>query len=101
MNSPAHDPWLRYRDTGLYVVPSIHYRQVFAQLVYEACRRKRFDVIAVELPSSYQHMGVIDAFLRMAPAPGLVINPSGKKSCIGAVAGQHHARSLQDGFLFG
>jgi len=73
----SQNPWLRYRDTGLYVVPSIHYRQVFAQLVYEACLRKRFDVIAVELPPSFGRMGMVDAYLKMAPAPGLVINPLG------------------------
>jgi len=79
MSVLAHDPWLRYRDTGLYAVPSIHHRQVFAQLVFEACYRKKFDVIAIELPPSYQHFGIIEAALRLAPAPGMIIHPTGGK----------------------
>jgi hypothetical protein len=89
MKQALHDPWLHYRDTGLYVVPSIHYRQIFAQLVYEACRRKRFDVIAVELPPSYQHLGVVEEFLSMAPAPGLVINPCGKTELMEVPVNDH------------
>jgi hypothetical protein len=106
MKQALHDPWLRYRDTGLYVVPSIHYRQVFAQLVYSACRRKAFDVIAVELPRSFQTMGVIDAFLNMAPAPGLVINPTGKKKLMRVPINDHpdceekHFRLVKLGLLY-
>lgn len=78
MSAVSREPWLRYKDTGLYAVPSVHYRQVFAQLVYAACWRKRFDVIAVELPPSFGQLGIVEAMLKMAPAPGLVINPTGK-----------------------
>ena len=73
--STVHEPWVRYRETGLYAVPSIHYRQVFAQLVFEACSRKRFDTIAVELPPSLQAQGIVDAALDLAPAPGMIIQP--------------------------
>jgi len=89
MGASAHDPWIRYRDTSLYVVPSIHHRQIFAELVYDACWRKRFDVIAVELPPSYAEMGIVDAFLRMAPAPGFVIHPSGCTEVMEVPANDH------------
>ena len=79
MSAGGHDPWVRYRNTGLYAVPSIHHRQIFAQLVLEACHRKKFNVIAVELPPSYQQFGIIDAGLRLAPAPGMIIHPTGGK----------------------
>lgn len=77
MKETSGEPWVRYRETGLYAVPSIHHRQVFAQLVFEACFRKRFDVIAVEFPPS--HGSLLEAALRLAPAPGLIIQPTGGK----------------------
>jgi hypothetical protein len=77
--SAVHEPWVRYRETGLYAVPSIHYRQVFAQLVFEACWRKRFDVIAVELPPSLQELGIVDHALSLAPLPGVIIYPGTDK----------------------
>ena len=73
MSDPKRQPWVRYRDTGLYCVPSIHHRLVFAQLVVEACRRIPFDVIAVELPSSYRK--TVRQALRLLPHPSLIINP--------------------------
>jgi len=80
MIARTHDPWVRYRDTSLYAIPSVHYRQTFAQLVFQACYQKKFDVIAVELPPSYQQFGIIDAALRLGPAPGIVIHPTGGKT---------------------
>lgn len=72
-NHTDHEPWLRYRDTGLFVVPSIHYRQVFAQLVFEACQRIPFDVIAIELPPSSRE-GVLRAVAEL-PTPSVIISP--------------------------
>ena len=73
----ARDPWIRYRDTGLYAVPSIHNRLIFAQMVVEACRRKRFDVIAVEMPESFAHASALDQIRDMAPATGMLLQPFG------------------------
>ncbi|MEQ1758610.1 MAG: hypothetical protein ABL986_09845 [Vicinamibacterales bacterium] len=78
MRTLPGDPWIRYRDTPLYAVPSIHCRLVFAQIVLEACRRKRFDVIAVELPSSLQRDGSLQRLAGMAPATAMLMRPFGR-----------------------
>lgn len=75
----AGDPWIRYRDTGLYALPSIHNRLIFAQMVVEACRRKRFDVIAVEMPGSFGRAGALDHIREMAPATGMLLQPFGER----------------------
>ncbi len=90
-----HEPWVRYRDTGLHAVPSIHYRQVFAQLVFEACARKRFEVIAVELPPSYNLEGMLDAGLRFAPAPTIVMHDSGREAALMRVPKDGNPHSLE------
>jgi hypothetical protein len=75
--SPTTEPWVRYRDSSLFVVPSVHFRLPFAQQVYRACLRKSFDVIAVELPGCYPSVELLDAALRLGPMPGIVIDPVG------------------------
>jgi hypothetical protein len=69
-------PWVRYRDTSLYAVPSIHNRLIFAQLVVAACARQRFDAIAVELPASYGDDGALELVRRIAPATGMIVDES-------------------------
>ncbi|MGE3840289.1 MAG: hypothetical protein AB7I50_01755 [Vicinamibacterales bacterium] len=69
-------PWVRYRDTQLYAVPSIHSRLVFAQFVLEACARMPFDVIAVELPLSYNSGDTLETIAVMGPYPGFLAQPS-------------------------
>lgn len=72
------DPWIRYRDTGLFVVPSVHGRLVFAHLVVEACRRRRFDVLAVELPASHAHDGSLDWIRDLSPGTGMLLRAVGR-----------------------
>jgi hypothetical protein len=71
------EPWVRYRRSGLFAIPSIHYRQTFADCVYRACRARAFDVIAVELPASYQRSGLVEAIRQVAPAVGRVVHATG------------------------
>lgn len=78
MRTLPGDPWIRYRDTGLYAVPGIHHRLVFAQLVLEACRRKRFDVIAVELPGSLS-ADWLKRIAGFAPATGMLLDSYGAR----------------------
>lgn len=70
-------PWIRFEQTGLHVVPSIHHRLAFAHSVYRSCYEKRFDVIAVELPRSLRDVGLVESVRRRAPVPVLLIQPSG------------------------
>ena len=71
-------PWIRYRDTGLYAVPSVHGRITFASEVLQACWRKAFDVIAVELPAGFESLGLTGRIQGMSPKVGLIIVPNGQ-----------------------
>ena len=84
MRTLPGDPWIRYRDTSLYVVPSIHHRLVFAQLVVEACRRRRFDVIAVELPGSLS-TDWLTRIADFAPATGMLLDSHGAREQVDLV----------------
>lgn len=83
------EPWIRYRESSLYVVPSVHFRLPFAQQVYRACLRKPFDVIALELPACYQSAGLVKAALRLGPMPGIVIHPAGEAFPLAAPRSSH------------
>jgi len=71
-------PWVRYRETGLYAVPSVHGRITFASEVLRACWQKAFDVIAVELPAEFESLGLTDRIQKMSPKAGLIIVPNGQ-----------------------
>jgi hypothetical protein len=47
----------------------------FAELVYRACLRIPFDVLAVELPASASGNGILSALQNTAPGPGMVLQP--------------------------
>ena len=46
--------WLRVGSIPVWVLPVLHYRVEYAQLVVEACRELEPDAIAVELPQAMQ-----------------------------------------------
>ncbi|MFH0953766.1 MAG: hypothetical protein V1873_05510 [Verrucomicrobiota bacterium] len=68
------EPWLRYRDTGLCVIPSRHGSVEFAWLVHQS-GVEEFDKVLVELPSSYPVGWVVDAVGRMDDAAGAILIP--------------------------
>ena len=77
-------PWIRYRETGLYAVPSTHGRLAFAQAVHEACRLRPFDVIAVELPAAFMHLGVTEKIRALGDQTGLIVIPDGRTVAVSA-----------------
>jgi hypothetical protein len=84
MTTLKGDPWLRYRNTTLFAIPSVHNRIVFAQLVAEAYRRKRFDVVAVELPGSLTPEW-LDRIAQFGSNPGLLVDGYGDSALVQVV----------------
>lgn len=66
-------PWIQAGKSQLFGVPSAHNRLVFAQYVIEACRRRPFDVIAVELPASLQQAGALALVRGLDLTPALLL----------------------------
>lgn len=68
------EPWLRYRDTRLCVIPSRHGSVEFAWLAHES-GVDGFDKILLELPSSFPVAWVVDAVERMGDGTGAILIP--------------------------
>ena len=62
-------PWLRYRDTGLFVLPYRHYAMEFAVLPY-LHGLDRFDKVCLELSARLPVERVCRAVSDVAPATG-------------------------------
>lgn len=75
----CHHPWIRY-DRNLFVVPSVHYRQVFAQLVLEACWHVPFDVLALELPRSWGRGAMLRTIRERLPGTGAIVRVDGRRA---------------------
>ena len=73
---PVHDPWLRYRDTGLHVLPYRHHAIEFAALPFLAGIRQ-FDKVCLELPAWMPVERVRKAIADVAPGVGALLIPSG------------------------
>lgn len=72
----ADGPWLRYRDTGLFVLPYRHHALEFAALPFLAPWRQ-FDKICLELPAQMPVDRIRKAVRDTAPATGCILIPSG------------------------
>lgn len=68
-------PWLRYRDTGLSILPYRHYALEFAALPFQAGVGD-FDVIDLELPSWMPVDRVRDSVAAVTPGTGGILFPS-------------------------
>ncbi|MFA7160454.1 MAG: hypothetical protein WC299_14240 [Kiritimatiellia bacterium] len=77
MNTYASNrgPWLRYRDTGLYVLPYRHCALEFAALPFLAGIRQ-FDKVCLELPAWLPVDSVGDAIAAVAPGVGAILIPA-------------------------
>lgn len=76
MNAPRQSagdgPWLRYRGTGLFVLPYRHYAMEFAVLPY-LHGLDRFDKVCLELPARLPVEPVCRAVADVAPAAGAIL----------------------------
>lgn len=72
----AKEPWLRYRDTGLYVLPYRHYALEFAALPFQH-EIRQFDKVCLELPTWLDVDRVRNAVTEVSPGTGCILIPSG------------------------
>ena len=69
-------PWLMLHDR-LAVIPSRHCSLSCALAAMEACRLWQPDIIAVELPNSFEYNGMLNIIRELSPFTGVVVSKYG------------------------